>query len=45
MCIPKRDECPINEMIIDSNSEYKYYLSKGYQYIKLKDLSDDYFLY
>ena len=45
MCIPEGDECPINEMIVDSFSKKDEYLSIGYQYIQLQNLSEDYFLY
>ena len=45
MCIPTEEECPINEMIIDLGSKNNEYISNGYQYIHLTDLSEDYVLY
>ena len=45
MCIPEGDECPINEMIVDSSSKYNEYESNEYSYVHLTNLSEDYFLY
>ena len=45
MCIPKEDECPINEVIVDLNSKYDEYISKGYKVAYLEKLDEDYALY
>ena len=45
MCIPQTDECPINEVIIDSYSEYDNYTSKGYKVAFLENLTEYYALY
>ena len=45
MCIPKNEECPINNMIVDLSLKINEYLSNGYQYVKLVNLSEDYLLY
>ena len=45
MCIPKNEECPINNMIVDLSLKSNEYLSNGYQYVKLINLSEDYLLY
>ena len=45
MCIPKEDECPINEVIVDLNSKYDDYISKGYKVAYLEKLEEDYALY
>ena len=45
MCIPENDECPINEVIVDLNSKYDEYISKGYKVAYLEKLDEDYALY
>ena len=54
MCIPKNEECPINNMIVDLSLKSNEYLSNGYQFVKLINLSqfvklinlsEDYLLY
>ena len=45
MCIPKEDECPINEVKVDLNIKYNEYVSKGYKVIYLDELGEDYALY
>ena len=45
MCIPEGDECPINEMIVDSFSKKDQYLLNEYNCAQLTNLSDDYALY
>ena len=45
MCIPENDECPINEVIVDLNSKYDDYISKGYKVAYLEKLEEDYALY
>ena len=45
MCIPKEEECPINDMIVDLSSKINEYFSKGYKNIQLEDLPKDYALY
>ena len=45
MCIPNGDECPINEIIIDEESKYNYYLSQGYQKANLEKLTEGYAIY
>ena len=45
MCIPIDDECPINEMIVDSFSKKDQYLLNEYNCAQLTNLSDDYALY
>ena len=45
MCIPNEDECPINEIIVDSESKYNDYLSQGYQKAFLKNLKEGYSIY
>ena len=39
MCIPENDECPINEVIVDLNSKYDEYISKGYKVAYLQNLT------
>ena len=45
MCIPNEDECPINEIIVDSESKYNDYLSQGYQKAFLENLTEGYSIY
>ena len=45
MCIPKDEDCPINDIIVDLRTKIDEYRLKGYEYTKLNDLSEDYFLY
>ena len=45
MCIPINEDCPINDIKVDLSSNIDEYRSKGYEYVKLNDLSEDYFLY
>ena len=45
MCIPEGDECPINEIIVDSFSKKDEYLLNEYNCAQLTNLSDDYALY
>ena len=45
MCIPKEDDCPINNMIVDLISKSNEYISKGYEYVHIENLPEDYALY
>ena len=45
MCIPEKDECPINKVIVDLSSKYEEYISKGYKVAYLEKLERDYALY
>ena len=45
MCIPEEDTCPINDIIVDLASNYNNYLSQGYQFTHLKNLTEEYALY
>ncbi len=45
MCIPKEDECPINDMIVDLISKNDYYISNGYKAAYLDNLGEEYALY
>ena len=45
MCIPNEGECPVNEIIVDSESKYNDYLSQGYQKAFLKNLKEGYSIY
>ena len=45
MCIPIEEECPINDIIIDLSAKNEEYLSNGYQYIQLENLTENHSLY
>jgi hypothetical protein len=45
MCIPKNDECPINDIKEDLCSRLNDYISKGYRVAYLKEIREDYCLY
>ena len=45
MCIPKEDECPINDVIVELKSNYDLYLSQGYQIAYFDKLDQNYALY
>ena len=45
MCIPIEDECPINDIIVDLESNYNNYISLGYQMSHLDNLTEEYALY
>ena len=45
MCIQNEEECPINEIIVDSDSKYNDYLSEGYQKAFLENLTERYSIY
>ena len=45
MCIPKEDDCPINNMIVDLISKSNEYISKGYEYVHIENFPEDYALY
>ena len=45
MCIPIGEECPINDIIVDSSNKYEECLLNEYQFSQLENLSEDYFLY
>ena len=45
MCLPKEEECPINDIIIDLSSKDEEYTSKGYQIAYLDNLIGYYVLY
>ena len=45
MCVPENDECPINEIIVDSYNKKNEYISRGYKAITLYYLSTYYHIY
>ena len=45
MCIPSKDECPINDIIVDLNSKKDEYIVKGYKVGELENLLEEYSLY
>ena len=45
MCIPKNDECPINDIKVDLCSKLNDYISKGYRVAYLKEIQEEYCLY
>ena len=45
MCIPEREFCPINKVIVALESEKNYYKSNGYKFAKLLELPENYLLY
>ena len=45
MCIPKEDECPINDIKVDLSSNYNKYISQGYKMAHLENLTEEYSLY
>ena len=45
MCIPKEDECPINDLIVDFRNKSDLYISEGYKVLFLEQLPSIYALY
>ena len=45
MCIPEKDECPINDVKIDLTSKYNEYISNQYKMACLNKLDEGYSLY
>ena len=45
MCIPEKDECPINDVKIDLTSKYNEYISNHYKMAYLNKLDEGYSLY
>ena len=45
MCIPKEEECPINDIKVDLASNYNNYISQGYKMAHLENLTEEYSLY
>ena len=45
MCIPEKDECPINDVKIDLTSKYNEYISNQYKMAYLNKLNEGYSLY
>ena len=45
MCIPERDSCPINDIIVDYQNKKNEYTNKGYSYSELSKLPKNYYLY
>ena len=45
MCIPEEDICPINEVIIDLESNKISYTLQGYNYTYFENLTEGYVLY
>ena len=45
MCIPEEDECPINEMIVDLDSNDYLYTPLGYNITYLENFTENYALY
>ena len=45
MCVLENDECPINEIIVDSYNKKNEYISRGYKAITLYYLSTYYHIY
>ena len=45
MCIPRGEECPINNVVVDSSFKKNQYLSNNYRYVHLENLTKDYLLY
>ena len=45
MCIPENEECPINEVIVDFDTKYDEYVSKGYKVAYLENITEGYALY
>ena len=45
MCIPKEDECPINEIVVDLISKENDYTNQGYHIAHLNNLTEGYVVY